>query len=78
MKRFAGHAAHHLFKLSRCDERDRRDVDKQSKRIWCAPKRFRTNQDEIKHENEQDKETLWIERKESVENDVMNDDDKVF
>ena len=77
-RRSADHATRYSFKSSRCDERGRRDVDKQSKRIWCALKRFRTNQGEIKHENEQNKRTLWVKRKESVENNVMNDDDKIF
>ena len=46
--------------------------------MWCAFKKFYTNQDEIKHENEQDKKILWIKRKESVGNNIINDNDKVF
>ena len=41
-------------------------------------KKFCTNQNEIKHENEQDKKTLEIKREEFVENNVINDDDKIF
>ena len=51
---------------------------RQSERIWYAFKEFCTNQDEIKYENEQDKETLWVKRKEFVENNIINDDDKIF
>ena len=33
MRRSVDHAARYSFKSSKCDERDRRDVDKQLKRI---------------------------------------------
>ena len=78
MRRPADYVIHYSFKLSRYNKRGWRNVNKQSKRIWYAFKRFRTNQNEIKHKNEQDKETLWIKRKESIKNNIMNDDDKVF
>ena len=58
MRRFADYAVCYSFKSSKCDERDWRDVDKQLKRAWCALKKFRKNQDEIKYENEQNKKTL--------------------
>ena len=77
-KGFANHATHYSFKLTRNDERNRRDVNKQLEYIWYVFKKFRINQDEIKHKNERDKKTLWVKREKSVENDIMNDNDKVF
>ena len=54
----ADYAARNSFKSSRSDERDRRDVDKQSKRSQCAFNEFYENQDKNEHENKQDKRIL--------------------
>ena len=78
MRKSADHAVRYSFKLLKYDERDRCDVNKQSKCIWCVLNEFCTNQNKIKYENEQNKRILWIKRKESVKNDVINNNDKIF
>ena len=77
MREFADHAVRNSFKSFRSGERDRRDVDEQSKRSQCAFNKFYENQDENEYENEQDKRTLWIKEEEFDENDVVNDIDEV-
>ena len=54
----ADHAVRNSFKSFRSDERDRRNVDEQSKHSQCVLNEFCENQDENEHENEQDKKTL--------------------
>ena len=73
MKKSADHAIRNSFKSIRSNERDRRDVDEQSKRSQCALNEFCENQDENEHENEQNKKILWIKEKELDENNVVND-----
>ena len=58
LKESADHAARNSFRSTRSGERDRRDVDEQSKRNQCAFNEFCENQNENEHENEQDKKVL--------------------
>ena len=58
LRKSADHAARNSFKSFRLNERNRRDVDEQSKRSQCAFNEFCENQNENEHENEQDKRIL--------------------
>ena len=78
LRESADHAARNLFKSIRSDERDRRDVDEQSKRNQCVLNEFCENQNENEHKNEQDKKVLWVKEKELNENDVVNDINEVI
>ena len=77
MREPADHAVRNSFKSIRSSERDQRDIDEQLKRSQCALNEFCENQDENKHENEQDKKTLWVKEEELDENDVVNNIDEV-
>ena len=78
LKEFADHAIRNSFKLFRLNERDRCDVEKQSRRSQCVFNEFCENQDKNEHENEQNKKILWIKRKEFDENDVVNNINEVI
>ena len=58
LKEFTDHATRNSFKLFQLNERDRRDVDEQSKHNKCAFNKFCENQNENELENEQDKKIL--------------------
>ena len=62
-KKSVDYAVCYSFKSLKCDERDRRNVDKQLKRICCAFKKFRINQNKIKHENKQNKKLYKLKKK---------------
>ena len=77
LKEPADHATRNSFRSTRSNERDRRDVDEQSKRSQCVFNEFCENQGENEHENEQNKRILWIKEEELDENDAVNGIDEV-